>query len=89
MSDCAELSICKIPIGESLLLHDIVNYKNDLYGSNTPFPKFIKLNLTMSLFTHCLFDDIGSRFHYLNTFGNPFGRIGGYDIYGGSLCSII
>lgn len=89
INDWAELSICKRPTGRSTCEHDIVNYIYDLYGSKTPFPRFIKLNLTISLLVHCLFDVIGSSFHYLNTFGNPFGKILGYDIYGGSLVYII
>lgn len=43
----------------------------------------------MSLLTHTLFEDIGSKFHYLYTDGNPFGIIFEYVIYEGSLYYII
>ena len=89
IKDCAELSTCSSPTGISTAFTDIVNYMNDLYGSNTPLPRFIKLNLTISLLTHCLFEVIGSKFHSLKIFGNPFGNMDGYEIYEGSRVYII
>ncbi len=62
------------------MLQETVIYIYDLYGSNTPFPMFMKLNLTISLLAHCLLEDIGSSFHYLKTFGNPLGSMFGYEI---------
>jgi hypothetical protein len=65
MKECAELSICKRPTGRETgsVITDI--YIKDLYGSNTPFPLFMKFHLTISLFAHDLFPVKGSFIHYL------------------------
>lgn len=84
MKDWAELSICNKPTGLFKLLQETVIYIKDLKGSNTPLPRFMKLNLTMLLLFHTLLEVIGSSCHYLNTDGKPLGRIFWYVIYWGN-----
>lgn len=75
MNDWAELSICNSPTGVVEVLQFTVIYMYDLYGSRTPLLLFKNRNRTMSLLAIWVLLVIGSKCHYLNTVGNPFGRI--------------